>query len=567
MYIKFFRNKSGGSKASVNYLLNDRVSDGTAKILKGNAEFTKAIIGEIKNKHKVSWGSINLSKGETLTQKEKETIMEDFEKTLCPGMSENQYNILWVEHTDKGRLELNFLIPKIELTTQKAFNPYFHKVDFSRIDMFEDIQNIKYNLESKKDPANQQTLQGEKKDINLTKDYKELDITLHQLVESGDIKNREQMIELLESSNIKVTRVNKDYISIKLPESKKAKKFKGSIYNEQFTSAKEFEAISERAEQRAREFKQRDTSRELEQTQQRLNKFNEQKAEQNRAKYQQRSEQTLRLENTRNSNSEQSNSRIINRGDISQEVYEDRNSFAKSRNPDREDNIQTIKGLRSSRVTNQRDRGTRIEEQISSTISQNHEEVGSSKELESRGKRGDISETERGTHIFRRGNELQVDIHKKGGLDDIRRRTLTRIRERARVQQLSHAEARQSRVELHQSITEQSKELRAELEQNSIELSKEYEPIVRTARATTEQSSNNIEAVESIERATSTRELINIGVQQFIDKVREFGTGLKQRFGQLVQESGDISRTAKENLDNKEQREQSYNTPSYGMRM
>ena len=35
---------------------------------------------------------------------------------------------------------------------------------------------------------------------------------------------------------IEVTRKGKDYISIKLPESKKAKKFKGSIYDEQFTS-------------------------------------------------------------------------------------------------------------------------------------------------------------------------------------------------------------------------------------------------------------------------------------------------------------------------------------------
>jgi len=214
MYIKFFGNKKGGSKASVNYLLNERVTEGTAKILKGNAEFTKAIIGEIKNKQKVTVGSINLSDGETLTLEQKETIMSDFEKTLCPGMSENQYNILWVEHTDKGRLELNFVIPKIELTTQKSFNPYFHKVDFARIDMFEDIQNIKYNLQSKKDPANAQTLQGEKKNINLVKDYKELDNTLYQLVQSGDIQNREHMIELLKATNIKVTRSNKEGISV-----------------------------------------------------------------------------------------------------------------------------------------------------------------------------------------------------------------------------------------------------------------------------------------------------------------------------------------------------------------
>ena len=50
--------------------------------------------------------------------------MEDFEKHLLPSLESDQYNILWVEHTDKGRLELNFVIPKIELTRKIALNPF-----------------------------------------------------------------------------------------------------------------------------------------------------------------------------------------------------------------------------------------------------------------------------------------------------------------------------------------------------------------------------------------------------------------------------------------------------------
>jgi hypothetical protein len=526
MYIKFFANKSGGSKGSINYLLDEkRVSDGTAKVLKGNADFTKSIIGEIKNKHKVSWGSINLSEGETLTAAQKEKVMSDFEKTLCPGMSENQYNILWGELTEKGRLELNFVIPKIELTTQKAFNPYFHKVDFSRIDMFEDIQNIKYNLQSKKDPANAQTLQGEKKDINLVKDYQELDNTLHELVQDRQIQNREHLISLLNENNIKVTRTNKEGISIKLPDSKKAKRFKGSIYNEQFTSHEELKEYSEATDRRIKEFQSRDTSRELEQTIKRLDEYNEQKAQHNREKYQLKDDRYKRTE---------------------QEPIQ-------SKSDDMDISINN-----DNRAVN------------GSAISRVHPEISRTDKVVNT-KRDEIPTREREIHNKPRPTVQQRQndsIHQDRGIDhDTRTATLRRTRARAKAQRESYAEARQSRVELHQAITEQSKELRAELEQNSIELSREYEPIVRTARATTEQSSNHIEAVKSIERATNTRELINIGVQQFIDKVREFGAGLKQRFGQLVQESGDISRTAKENLDYKEQREQSYNTPSYGMRM
>ena len=509
MYIKFFKNKSGGSKGSVNYLLNERVTEGTAKVLKGNPDFTKSIIGEIKNKHKVSWGSINLSEGENLTLKQKEIIMSDFEKTLCPGMSEDQYNILWVEHTDKGRLELNFLIPKIELTTQKAFNPYFHNQDFSRIEMFEDIQNIKYNLESKKDPANAQTLLGSKLHINLVKDYIALDKQLYDLTLSGNIQNREHLIDLLKESGCKITRINAKGMSIKLPDSKKAHRFKGSIYNEQFRSIEEFGRISKEAEQKHEDFSNRDKSRELEQTIKRLDEYNEQKASLNRKKYQQEDDRYTRAEQE----------------PIQPKDLDDSNSINNDRN-----------------------------NPFRSTISRVHTEISRTDNVANT-KRDEIPRREREVHKEPRATVQQRQdhsIHQDRGIEhDTRTATLRRLRARAKAQRESYAEARHSRVELHQAITEQSKELRAELEQNSIELSREYKPIIATARATTEQSNNHIEAVESIKRTTSTRELINIRVQQFIDKVREFGAGLKQRFGQLVQESGDISRTAKENLDYK----------------
>ncbi|WP_149022820.1 relaxase/mobilization nuclease domain-containing protein, partial [Salmonella enterica] len=41
----------------------------------------------------------------------------------------NQYSILWVEHQDKGRLELNFVIPNMELQTGKRLQPYYDRAD------------------------------------------------------------------------------------------------------------------------------------------------------------------------------------------------------------------------------------------------------------------------------------------------------------------------------------------------------------------------------------------------------------------------------------------------------
>ncbi len=65
---------------------------------------------------------------------QRETLMASFERVLMPGLDKDQYSVLWVEHRDKGRLELNFLIPNTELLTGKRLQPYYDRADRPRID-------------------------------------------------------------------------------------------------------------------------------------------------------------------------------------------------------------------------------------------------------------------------------------------------------------------------------------------------------------------------------------------------------------------------------------------------
>lgn len=261
MVVKFFSNKKGGSSKAIDYLLNHREQQGTAKVLQGDPQLTRQIINSIQYKQKTTVGCLSFEE-KNISEDLKHQLIADFENHLLPGLEKEQYNILWVEHRDKGRLELNFVIPKIELTTQKSLNPYYHKADLPRVEKWQDLQNLKYEFSNPKDPIKARTLQTNSKEVGLSKDYEQLDKLLHNLAEQGQIKNREHLIELLKSNSIEVTRKGKDYLSIKLPDSKKAKKFKGSIYDEQFTSIREIETISEKAEQRAREFNNRDTQAE-----------------------------------------------------------------------------------------------------------------------------------------------------------------------------------------------------------------------------------------------------------------------------------------------------------------
>ncbi|WP_323592510.1 relaxase family protein [Aliarcobacter butzleri] len=304
MVVKFFSNKKGGSVKALDYLLNHREKDGTARVLSGDEQLTRNIINSISFTHKVCVGCLSFEE-ENIDEDLKYKIMSDFEKHLLPSLDSDQYNILWVEHTDKNRLELNFVIPKIELTRKIALNPFYHKQDLSRVDTWQNLTNITYGFTDPKDPAKERTLQGASKKISLQKDYEKLDETLHDLVKNGQIKNRDQMIELLNENGIFVNRTGADYISLKLPDSKKARRYKGGIYSEEFRSIGEFESICERTERRVDEYNRRDTQREIGFYTNKLNEYTQRKAEYIQFKYKRRveSEKQIPVDNNRSNES------------------------------------------------------------------------------------------------------------------------------------------------------------------------------------------------------------------------------------------------------------------------
>ncbi|EAJ9170258.1 mobilization protein [Campylobacter jejuni] len=284
MICKFFKTQKGGGVSSINYMLNERVKQGTARVLKGDEFLTREIIKSMSQKHKTCVGCLSFEE-KNIKEELKKELMESFENTLLTPAMKGNYNILWIEHTDKGRLELNFIIPKIALESKKAFNPYYHTSDSKRIDLWCDFVNLNHNFTNPKDPAKENTLQGSKKEYELIKDYEALDKLLHKQVANEIINSREELINILDQNNIEVTRQGKDYLSIKLPQSKKAKRFKGGIYNEQFTGTQELGRIKPELDkliQRKDEFYR-----------EQIRKFNKRKQLKNNAEFKQTREDNL----------------------------------------------------------------------------------------------------------------------------------------------------------------------------------------------------------------------------------------------------------------------------------
>lgn len=153
MLAKFFKNKNGGNVAGINYLLNHLVKDETAFVLKGSEVVTRRIVSNMAKKQKLCIGCLSFEEAD-IDLDTKQKIIDEFE-TLLLGRYKERFNILWVQHIDKGRLELNFAIPKIDLESGMAFNPYYDKKDRALIDAWQNLTNFKFNFS---DPNGEQQI-------------------------------------------------------------------------------------------------------------------------------------------------------------------------------------------------------------------------------------------------------------------------------------------------------------------------------------------------------------------------------------------------------------------------
>lgn len=253
MIVKFMSRGTGGGSGPVDYLLGkDRKREG-AQLLSGDAEETKALIDGSQFVKKYTSGVLSFEE-ESISPEQKREIMQSFEECLFTGLDANQYNVLWVEHTDKGRLELNFVIPNIELTTGKRLQPYYHAADKPRVDAWQTIQNIKHDFSDPHDPAKRQALVLAK---DLPRNNKEAAEALHagleSLVEQGVIHDRDSLVATLETAGFEIGRATKNSVSIKNPDGGRNIRLSGAIYEQDFRLSKDLQRTIEQSSERHRE--------------------------------------------------------------------------------------------------------------------------------------------------------------------------------------------------------------------------------------------------------------------------------------------------------------------------
>jgi len=286
MLIKFFKRPTkvisggnGGSpRASMNYLLSKK--EGEFRILQGNTELSVGLAEAMESANPYTVGCLSFEES-NIPEEDKKAIMQRFEESFLAGLDAEQYNICWIEHTDKGRLELNFFVPNVELSTGKRLNLYYDRADRHLAESFKKVINLEYGLTSPDAPEKRQAVSIDKSLPNNTKDAV---AALNGLIEGefklGNIQNRQDVVNCFERYGFEIARQSEHYLSIK-NENGRNVRLKGAFYEQAFRADKECRAIAE-----AERGTGRDRNRgEVEQAREQLHKSIGAKLQENRQRF------------------------------------------------------------------------------------------------------------------------------------------------------------------------------------------------------------------------------------------------------------------------------------------
>lgn len=284
MLVKFFRHGTGSGAGPLNYLLGSDRQRVDAKVLYGDPMMTEQLINATPFKQKYKSGVLSFTeRADSFTDKQKMDIMQRFEQTLFAGLDPDQYDILWIEHSDKdkvpktdeygaviegsdtvGRLELNFVIPCMELRSGRSLQPFFAGADLVRVNALKNIINHEYQLTNPDDPIRKREVnpyvnnaprptpfdvkrksRTEKDEIDEDEEIiknppshallkEAIDRQMIRQCNKGFINRRHGVTSTLKNWGLTIERQTERSISVSHPNIKKNIRLKGEIYERDF---------------------------------------------------------------------------------------------------------------------------------------------------------------------------------------------------------------------------------------------------------------------------------------------------------------------------------------------
>lgn len=236
MLSKFFKHGAGNGSGPVDYVLGkDRNREG-ASLVHGDPELMVQLIDSLGNqKHKYTSGALSFSKH--ISDDEKALAIQGYERFLSADESVG-LSTLWVEHTDKDRTELHFIVANVDLFSGRAYTPYVDKLDFGTRNALDDYLNVHISDADPDDPSRKRLCASAHDYITQSKDRKALIELIDKHIETlsaeqigaGGVWTRAETKNALEGLGFNITRESKAGLSISHDDLAKNIRLKGAFY-------------------------------------------------------------------------------------------------------------------------------------------------------------------------------------------------------------------------------------------------------------------------------------------------------------------------------------------------
>jgi hypothetical protein len=248
MLVRFFNRGQGKGTGPIQYLLGKDGKREGATLLRGNPDQSVMLIDSLNFSYRYTSGVLSFEEApDQVTDEQKQEIMDSFEAMLLPDM-DDRINWTWVEHTDKDRLELNFVIANVDLETQKRVQPFYWRSDTYRVDTWKDLQNARYQFTDpnqkprmigyvQKDenaPTKIPKAQRERKKLL----YEAAESYTNELLEMGVEPSRDDLIDYFKEAmgdEIETITTKPKSISVKFRDSARNVRLEGEIFSEHYT--------------------------------------------------------------------------------------------------------------------------------------------------------------------------------------------------------------------------------------------------------------------------------------------------------------------------------------------
>lgn len=249
MISRFF-SKSGSPKNAIDYLLDEAKQP---ELMRGNPAMFEAVASALPFKNKYTSGVLRFN--EKPDQATLDAIMNEYSRFLTAGLNQPP-ELLWVMHQEHGETELHFVVPNVDLESQRLFQPYLHKRDLACRDALDNTINAKYGFTDPDDPANKRLVNSASNYLKTSKDRKELaqnidDFVLNQAKEA--LKNGFKYTSANAINDIKNlgfgVKTSRGKLSITHEQMGKPMRLKGAFYESNFSfSQSSVEAIASDSE-------------------------------------------------------------------------------------------------------------------------------------------------------------------------------------------------------------------------------------------------------------------------------------------------------------------------------